>query len=70
MRRRRGVGAATGPRISSGIGELDAQAFALFLGLLGEALSEQSAPDRPLERLTPEEAVADALLEDLAVQSA
>lgn len=44
---------ATGrPMKLSEIGELDAQAFGLFLSLLGEALSEQPDPDRPLERLT------------------
>ncbi len=44
---------ATGrPMTFSEIGELDTQAFALFLALLGEVLSEQRDPDRPLERLT------------------
>ncbi|WP_420465934.1 TIGR02677 family protein [Panacagrimonas sp.] len=34
----------------SQIGELDAATFRLFLNLLGEALSAQSRPDRPVER--------------------
>lgn len=36
----------------SELGELDADAFGLFLGLLGEALSDQSHPEAPVERLT------------------
>ena len=44
---------ATGrPMTLSAIGELDAQAFALFLAVLAEALAEQRHPDRPIERLT------------------
>lgn len=36
----------------SGLGELDAQEFGLFLGLLGEALAEQSSPEQVVERRT------------------
>jgi uncharacterized protein (TIGR02677 family) len=36
----------------SELGELDLHAFGLFLGLLGEALSEQAGPDAPVERRT------------------
>lgn len=44
---------ATGRAIRlSELGELDAHAFGLFLNLLGEALSEQSSPEAPVERLT------------------
>jgi uncharacterized protein (TIGR02677 family) len=44
---------ATGrPTRLSELGELDVHAFELFLGLLGEALSEQAGPDVPVERST------------------
>lgn len=44
---------ATGrPMLLSDLHTLDAHAFGLFLGLLGEALSEQAGPDCPVERLT------------------
>ena len=44
---------ATGcPVRLSELGELDAHAFQLFLGLLGEALSEQPSPDKIVERQT------------------
>jgi uncharacterized protein (TIGR02677 family) len=44
---------ATGqPARLSDLGELDAHAFGLFLGLLGEALSEQAGPDAAVERRT------------------
>ena len=36
----------------SRLGRLDAHAFGLFLGLLGEALTEQADPDAPVERVT------------------
>jgi len=36
----------------SDLGELDLPAFGLFLGLLGEALSEQAGPDASVERRT------------------
>ena len=36
----------------SDLGELDAQAFRLFLSLLGEALAAQSRPDEAVERIT------------------
>lgn len=36
----------------SDMGELDAHEFALFLGLLGEALAEQQNPDQAIERHT------------------
>jgi len=36
----------------SALGELDPQAFGLFLQLLGEALAEQSGPETPVERQT------------------
>jgi uncharacterized protein (TIGR02677 family) len=48
-RRRLVTGAPT--RLSD-LGELDAQAFDLFLRLLGEALAEQAGPDATLERQT------------------
>jgi uncharacterized protein (TIGR02677 family) len=49
---------ATGkPTRLSALGALDDQGFGLFLGLLGELLSEQSHPDETVERLT-----ADGLL--------
>ncbi len=48
-RRRLATGRAT--RLSE-LGELDVHAFGLFLNLLGEALSEQSNPEAPVERLT------------------
>ena len=39
---------ATGqPARLSDLGELDMHAFGLFLGLLGEALTEQAGPDAP-----------------------
>jgi uncharacterized protein (TIGR02677 family) len=44
---------ATGhPTRLSDLGELDQHAFGLFLGLLGEALSEQARPDSAVERRT------------------
>ncbi|AMN45539.1 hypothetical protein ACG33_00160 [Steroidobacter denitrificans] len=44
---------ATGhPLRLSEIGELNAREFALFLGLLGEALAEQQNPDQTVERYT------------------
>ncbi|MGT2430706.1 TIGR02677 family protein [Cupriavidus basilensis] len=36
----------------SELGELDLPTFGLFLNLLGEALSEQARPDKPVERQT------------------
>jgi uncharacterized protein (TIGR02677 family) len=44
--------ATSRPARLSDLGELDLDAFALFLGLLGEALSEQAGPDAPVERRT------------------
>lgn len=44
---------ATGrPTRLSELGELDPQAFALFLNLLGEVLAAQDDPDQPVERQT------------------
>jgi len=44
---------ATGqPTRLSELGELDEHAFGLFLGLLGEALAEQTDPNQPVERQT------------------
>lgn len=44
---------ATGrPMRLSDLGELDRHAFGLFLGILGEALSEQTRPDAAVERRT------------------
>lgn len=44
---------ATGhPTRLSDIGELDGHAFGLFLGLLGEALTEQIHPDAAVSRQT------------------
>jgi uncharacterized protein (TIGR02677 family) len=44
---------ATGrPTRLSDLGELNSQAFGLFLGLLGEALTEQAGPDASVERAT------------------
>jgi len=44
---------ATGqPARLSQLDELDLHAFGLFLGLLGEALTEQAGPDAPVERRT------------------
>jgi uncharacterized protein (TIGR02677 family) len=44
---------ATGqPTRLSDLGELDRHAFGLFLGLLGEALTEQAGPDATAERQT------------------
>jgi uncharacterized protein (TIGR02677 family) len=44
---------ATGQPIRlSDLGELDAHAFGLFLGLLGEALTEQAGPDAAVARQT------------------
>jgi len=54
-RRRLATGRST--RLSD-LGELDLPAFGLFLGLLGEALSEQVGPDATVERQT-----ADGLLQ-------
>lgn len=48
-RRRLATGRAT--RLSD-LGELDPQAFGLFLSLLGEALTEQAGPDAAVERQT------------------
>ena len=44
---------ATGqPSKLSQLSVLDKHAFSLFLGLLGEALTEQAGPDAPVGRLT------------------
>jgi uncharacterized protein (TIGR02677 family) len=44
---------ATGQPVRlSDLGELDAHEFSLFLGLLGEALSEQAGSGAPMERQT------------------
>jgi uncharacterized protein (TIGR02677 family) len=44
---------ATGrPTRLSDLGELDVHAFGLFLGLLGEALTEQAGPENAVERQT------------------
>jgi uncharacterized protein (TIGR02677 family) len=44
---------ATGqPSRLSQLSELDSPAFSLFLGLLGEALTEQAGPDASIERFT------------------
>ena len=44
---------ATGqPTHLSSLGELDMHSFSLFLGLLGEALSEQAGPESVAERPT------------------
>jgi uncharacterized protein (TIGR02677 family) len=44
---------ATGePTLLSDLGELDQHAFGLFLGLLGEALTEQAGPDAGVARQT------------------
>ncbi|WP_395709665.1 TIGR02677 family protein [Reyranella sp.] len=44
---------ATGkPARLSQLSDLDRHAFGLFLGLLGEALTEQAGPDAPVDRLT------------------
>lgn len=44
---------ATGRAIRlSDMGELDSHAFGMFLGLLGEALTEQAGPDEVVERVT------------------
>lgn len=48
-RRRLATGSPT--RLSE-LGELDLHAFGLFLGLLGEALTEQTNPEAPVERQT------------------
>jgi len=48
-RRRLATGHAT---LLSELGELDIHAFGLFLNLLGEALAEQSGPERAVERQT------------------
>ena len=48
-RRRLATGRAT---LLSELGELDTHAFGLFLNLLGEALAEQSGPQRAVERQT------------------
>ncbi|WP_072389422.1 TIGR02677 family protein [Hyphomicrobium sp. CS1BSMeth3] len=48
-RRRLATGQST--RLSD-LGELDPHAFGLFLGLLGEALTEQGGPERTVERQT------------------
>jgi uncharacterized protein (TIGR02677 family) len=44
--------ATSRPARLSDLGELDMHAFGLFLGLLGEALSEQAGPETPVERRT------------------
>lgn len=44
--------ATSHPARLSDLGELDTHAFGLFLGLLGEALSEQAGPEAPVERQT------------------
>ncbi|HYZ63973.1 MAG TPA: TIGR02677 family protein, partial [Acetobacteraceae bacterium] len=48
---RRRLATARPARLSE-LGELDLDAFGLFLGLLGEALGEQAGPDAPVERRT------------------
>lgn len=48
---RRRLATGRSARLSQ-LGELDAVAFGLFLGLLGEALSEQAGPDVAVERQT------------------
>jgi uncharacterized protein (TIGR02677 family) len=44
--------ATSRPARLSELGELDMHAFGLFLGLLGETLSEQAGPEVPVERRT------------------
>lgn len=60
---------ATGrPMRLSDIGELDSHAFALFLSLLGEALTEQTDPDAAVRRTTGD-GLLDVELEPLAAGS-
>jgi len=60
---------ATGRAIRlSDLGALDVHAFGLFLGLLGEALTEQTGPDEPVERTTGD-GLLRILLEPLAIDS-
>lgn len=60
---------ATGhPVRLSDLGKLDHHSFGLFLGLLGEALSEQSRPDSPVERRTSD-GLLHIRLEPLAADS-
>lgn len=60
---------ATGrPAQLSNLGELDLDAFGLFLGLLGEALSEQAGPDASVERRTGD-GLLHIRLQPLAVDS-
>lgn len=44
------------PTHLSGLGEFDAHAFSVFLGLLGEALSKQAGPESILDGFRPESA--------------
>ncbi|WP_119154229.1 TIGR02677 family protein [Caldimonas tepidiphila] len=60
---------ATGrPLRLSELGELDPHAFGLLLRLLGEALTEQADPDRPVERLSGD-GLMQLRLEPLAADS-
>lgn len=60
---------ATGcPARLSSLDGLDQDAFGLFLGLLGEALSEQARPDSPVERRTSD-GVLHIRLEPLAANT-
>ncbi len=60
---------ATGrPMRLSELGELEEQAFGLFLGLLGEALTEQDGPDACVERRTGD-GLLDIRLQPLAADS-
>ena len=60
--------ASSRPARLSDLGELDLDAFGLFLGLLGEALSEQAGPDAPVERRTGD-GLLHIRLEPLAVDT-
>jgi uncharacterized protein (TIGR02677 family) len=56
------------PTRLSELGDLDVQAFGLFLDLLGEALTEQAGPNAPVERQTGD-GVLRMRLEPLAADS-
>lgn len=56
------------PALLSELGNLDLAAFDLFLGLLGEALSEQAGPDAAVERRTSD-GLLHIRLEPLAANS-
>lgn len=56
------------PTRLSGLGELDAHEFGLFLGLLGEVLTEQSNPEQAVERRTGD-GLLHIRLEPLAMDS-